>query len=160
MWAKRSDLLQDQRLKLELDAFRCLDTADFLARHARRYGVRADLELRRNHSGRTADRHYVLCHHAGSASAPGGRVSTKPLWIVHLVLTEQQHGVLVTMGLQTYRRWGPGVEAGRACRQYRDLLAQALGLLDQQKRAPRRTTREQNVIPLRPYVDLPPQASA
>lgn len=161
MWAKRSELLQDQALRLTVDARRCLDTADFLARHARRYGIRADLEVRRNHSGRLVDRHYILCHHAGAAAAPGGRASTKPLWIMHLVLTERAPAELgVTLGLHTYRRFGPGVEAGRACRQYRELLCQALLQLDRQKRAPRRAGRGENVIALRPYIDLPPQASA
>lgn len=164
MWAKRSELLQDQALRLELDARRCVDTADYIARHARRYGIRADLDLRRNHSGRLADRHYILCHHAGAVAPAGGRASTKPLWIMHLVLNEQAPaGVHLTLGLHTYRRFGPGVEAGRACRQYRELLCQALLQLDQRKRATTRNARPartDNVVPLRPFMDLPPQASA
>ncbi len=155
MWAKRNELLQDRSVTVSLDPRRVVDTADFIARHARRYGIRGDLEFRRNHSGRIIDRHYVLCHHAGSPHR--SPASTKPLWILHVVVGDAHPHVHVTAGLHTYRRWGRGVEAGQACLDYVTLLNQALQQLDQERRAPKRSD---NVIPLRPFLGLPPQASA
>jgi hypothetical protein len=151
MWAKRAEQLRDLSLSVDLDPLRCLDTADFLARHAAAYGINASLELRRNHSGRVYDRHYVLCHQAGSF---GGAANTKPLWIMHLVVASDHPGTRVVLGLHTYRRWGRGVEAGRAAEDYRQLLLGSLSQLDLQRRIPR--TRRDNVIPLRPYSVLPP----
>jgi hypothetical protein len=151
MWAKRAEQLRDLSLSVDLDPLRCLDTADFLARHAAAYGINAELELRRNHSGRVYDRHYVLCHQAGTF---GGAGHTKPLWIMHLVVASDHPGTRVVLGLHTYRRWGRGVEAGRAAEDYRQLLLGSLSQLDLQRRIPR--TRRDNVIPLRPYSVLRP----
>ena len=159
MWAKRAEQLTDLHSVVDLDPLRCLDTADFLARHARRYGIRADLEFRRNHSGHVYDRHFVLCHHAGPVRPLGGPADSKPLWIMQFVTSvHHPEETRIQLGLHTYRRWGRGVEAGRAAQQYRDLLGQALSLLDEQKR--QRPPRDHpNVIALRPYSDLPPIAA-
>ena len=159
MWAKRSEQLQDLSLVVGLDPTRCLDTADFLARHAARYGIGGQLEFRRNHSGRQYDRHYVLCHQAGQAPLAGGPPNSKPLWIMHFVVVPHSaHHSQVVLGLHSYRRWGRGVEGGRAARQYRELLGRALHLLDEQKQH-KRPSRD-NIIPLRPFIDLAPVASA
>lgn len=157
MWAKRTEQLQDLSLVVGLDPLRCLDTADFIARHADRYGIKADLEFRRNHSGHAADRHYVLCHQAGALRSVTGSPSHKPLWIMHLLLVPQHDdGTRVVGGLHTYRRRGRGVEAGHAAQQYRALLDHALAQLEADK--PLTTRRAGNVIPLRPFARLAPSA--
>jgi hypothetical protein len=153
MWAKRAEQLRDVSLTVDVDPLRCLDTADFLARHAADYGIKADLELRRSHTGRAYARHTVLCHQAGTI----GRVApanTKPLWIMHLVIASDHPGTRVVLGLHTYRRWGRGVEAGRVAEDYRQLLLSSLSQLDLRRRIPR--TRRDNVVALRPFAALPP----
>lgn len=162
MWAKRAEQLQDLAVVVDLDPIRCLDTADFLARHAQRYGIKAELEFRRNHSGRAYDRHFVLCHSTTASRHTGGSPASKPLWIMHFVLSvHHPEETKVLLGVHTYRRWGRGVEAGRAAKQYRELLGQALVLLDEQRRDRSRAGgARDNVIALRPFSDLPPVASA
>lgn len=163
MAVKRTELLQDVSVQLPLDPRRCLDVADYLARHARRFGVRADIELRRNHSGRLADRHFVLCHRTTGVRGVGGPPNSKPVWIMHLILSPGSTGpgrspdTLVTIGLHGYRRWGWGVEAGRAAQQYRALLDDGLQRAASTVLAGRHHDRgrDGNVVPLRPYADLP-----
>lgn len=148
MWAKRAEQLRDLHVRVPLDPSRCLDAADYLARYAQRFGVRAELELRRSHTGWPYDKHFVICHPLGGA--------TKPVWIMHLVLARGGHTeTAVTLGMHTFRRFGRGVEAGRAAQAYRALLADALAVA-----AAPRDPRAGNVIPLRPYADLPPFATA
>lgn len=153
MWAKRAEQLRDLHLRVRVDPLRCLDAADYLARYAERFGINAPLELRRNHSGRAYDKHFVLCR-------PGGG-STKPIWIMQLNLMQvtTAAGVhpetSVTLAMHTYRRFGRGMEAGRAATAYRSLLGDALTLA-----AAPRDRRDGNVVLLRPYADLPPVASA
>jgi hypothetical protein len=148
MWAKRAEQLRDLHLSVDLEPGRCLDAADYLARYASRYGIRADLELRRARSGWAYDKHFVLCH--------ADRGATKPRWVMQLSLSPAiEHETRVTLGIHTYRRFGRGVEAGRAAQGYRQLFADALRLA-----AAPRDRGAGNVIALRPYADLPPVASA
>ncbi|MFN0027389.1 MAG: hypothetical protein ACKV2O_09460 [Acidimicrobiales bacterium] len=90
MGARRVDQLQDLSLVVRLDAARCLDTADFVARHCGRYGIHAELEFHRHHGSRHDGRHYVLCHHAGTLHPSGValRAST-PLWVMHVQITRE-----------------------------------------------------------------------
>jgi hypothetical protein len=147
MWAKRAEQLRDLHLSVDLEPGRVLDAADYIARHAARYGIDADLELRRAPSGWAYDRHLVVCH---------SRRSGKPQWVMQLALgPDVERETRVTLALRASRRFGRGAETGRAAQDYRRLFAEALRLA-----AAPRDAHLGNVIVLRPYADLPPARSA
>ena len=158
MWPKHTEPLQDLSLVVDLDPSRCLDTADFLARHARRYGIRADLEFRRSLSGRAYDRHFVACYRAGPTNA--GPAPARPLWIMHVELhLHHPQETRVSIGLRGYRGWTYRSEAGRSALQYRELLRRALAMLEENRGRPAGSD-EDNVVVLRPFIDRLPLASA
>ena len=163
MWPKHAEPLQDLSLVVDLDPSRCLDTADFLARHARRYGIRADLEFRRSLSGRAYDRHFVACYRAGPTNAGptnAGPAPARPLWIMHVELhLHHPQETRVSIGLRGYRGWTYRSEAGRSAQQYRELLRRALAMLEENRGRPAGSD-ENNVIVLRPFIDRLPLASA
>ena len=158
MWPKHAEPLRDLSLVVDLDPSRCLDTADFLARHARRYGIRADLEFRRSLSGRAYDRHFVACYRAGPLNA--GPAPARPLWIMHVELhLHHPQETRVSIGLRGYRGWTYRSEAGRSALQYRELLRRALAMLEENRGRPAGSD-EDNVVVLRPFIDRLPLASA
>ncbi len=163
MWPKHAKPLQDLSLVVDLDPSRCLDTADFLARHARRYGIRADLEFRRSLSGRAYDRHFVACYRAGPTNTGptnAGPAPARPLWIMHVELhLHHPQETRVSIGLRGYRGWSYRSEAGRSAQQYRELLRRALAMLEEKRGRPAGSD-EDNVIVLRPFIDRLPLASA
>lgn len=173
MWPKHAEPLQDLSLVVDLDPSRCLDTADFLARHARRYGIRADLEFRRSLSGRAYDRHFVACYRAGPTNfgptnfgptnagpRNAGPAPARPLWIMHVELhLHHPQETRVSIGLRGYRGWTYRSEAGRSAQQYRELLRRALAMLEENRGRPAGSD-ENNVIVLRPFIDRLPLASA
>ncbi len=100
MGARRAHQLQDLSLVVQLDAARCLDTADFVARHCGRYGIQAELEFRRHQGSRPDGRHFVLCHHAGTQHPSGVPVrASGPLWVMHLQITREHVAVDVPTSL-------------------------------------------------------------
>ena len=163
MWPKHAEPLRDLSLVVDLDPSRCLDTADFLARHARRYGIRADLEFRRSLSGRAYDRHFVACYRAGPTNAGptnAGPAPARPLWIMHVELhLHHPQETRVSIGLRGYRGWTYRSEAGRSALQYRELLRRALAMLEENRGRPAGSD-EDNVVVLRPFIDRLPLASA
>jgi len=164
MWAKRADQLRDVVIAVDLDPVRCLDTADFIARNGRRYGIEADLTFRRNRSGHAYDRHFVICRRPGGTRAEGLGPTGTLVWAMYLDLTAHEpEETEVVLGLRTYRRSGRRSAADRAAFQYQELLASALVLLHEQKqqrRGPRPNVEHDNVIQLRPYVEMPSLGSA
>jgi hypothetical protein len=147
MWAKRAEQFRDLHLSVDLEPGRVLDAADYLARHAARYGIDADIELRRAPSGWAYDRHLVVGH---------SRRSGKAQWVVQLALApDLERETHVTLALGATRRFGRAAETGRAVEDYRRLFAEALRLA-----AAPRDPRLGNVIVLRPYAELPPARSA
>ena len=155
-----------------LDADRCLDTAEFLARNAARYGIDADVELRRSRSARLPDRHYVLGRRP--LDGPGRSVAIdrddaatnapRPLWIVQLTVRPDavdDELTEVTVAVHRDRRWRPWRGPGRSAETYQQLLTEALVRLDRQRRTPRRARPwPDNVVALRPFDQVPPTASA
>ncbi len=183
MGARRADPLQDLSVVVGLDAARCLDTADFLARHCGRYGINANLEFRRHQSSRPDGRHFVVCHHAGAPHplAVAARAG-HPLWVMHLQITGEPmsqrpagtsgrrvigssppaevHRVSVMVLLPKARLpFGEASRAARAARDYQELLARALRTAETDRRRHREDP-DSNVISLRPFIDLPPLISA
>jgi hypothetical protein len=146
MRAKRAWQLRDVHLPVDLDPGRCLDAADYLARHADRYGIGARIELRRACRDRAYDRHLVVCH--------AERDRAKALWVMELVLLPAvDRQTRVTLRMVAARRFGRRAGAAKAADTYRRLYADALRLAS----APR-DRRQGNVIPLRPYAELAPVA--
>jgi len=156
-----------------LDAERCLDTAEFLARNAARYGIDADVELRRSRSARLPDRHYVLGRRPLDARRRPVAIdrddavaanASRPLWIVQLTVRPDavdDELTEVTVVVHRDRRWRPWRGPGRSAETYQQLLVEALVRLDRQRRAPRRARPwPDNVVALRPFDQVPPTQSA
>lgn len=166
MWAKRSDLDRTLSVAVDLDPARCLDTAEFLARNAAAYGIEADLDFRRNRSGRVHERHFVVGRQPDGPRSEGVAPSGKLLWVLHVELRDHHsEETEVRLGLHDHRRSGRRSPAMRAAGQYRELLSQALVLLHRQRleRLRPRPVRDRdldNVVPLRPFQRRPPLASA